>query len=101
MWILICIDTSGRTKAPDQSSPGEVLKPDSYKAIDNEEMPVYKPPFMKGTLYVHLNVQYPNYLTREQPDLLENQNLVTELRVIEVDDCEETTLSDVNIEEEM
>ncbi|CAN0863266.1 Chaperone protein dnaJ 2 [Linum grandiflorum] len=53
------------------SVPGEVVKPDSFKAINDEGMPMYQRPFLKGRLYIHFT------------------------------ECEETTMHDVNIEEEM
>ncbi|CAN1251798.1 Chaperone protein dnaJ 2 [Linum perenne] len=54
-----------------KSLPGEVVKPDSFKAINDEGMPMYQKPFLKGKLYLHFT------------------------------ECEETTMHDVNIEEEM
>ncbi|KAI9107607.1 hypothetical protein K1719_021270 [Acacia pycnantha] len=61
-----------------KSNPGEVVKPDSYKAINDEGMPMYQRPFMRGKLYIHFT-----------------------LTDMELDECEETTLHDVNMEEEM
>ncbi|KAL0390688.1 UNVERIFIED_CONTAM: DnaJ protein [Sesamum calycinum] len=31
---------------------------DSYKAINDEGMPMYQRPFMKGKLYIHFNVDF-------------------------------------------
>ncbi|KAF9595935.1 hypothetical protein IFM89_006216 [Coptis chinensis] len=34
--------------------PGEVVKPDQFKEINDEGMPMYQRPFMKGKLYIHV-----------------------------------------------
>ncbi|CAI0541628.1 unnamed protein product [Linum tenue] len=36
-----------------KSLPGEVVKPDSFKAVNDEGMPMYRKPFLKGKLYIH------------------------------------------------
>ncbi|KAH8488354.1 hypothetical protein H0E87_024141, partial [Populus deltoides] len=53
-----------------------------YKAINDEGMPHYLRPFMKGKLYIRFNVEFPDSgsLTPQQ--------------------CEETIMHDVNMEEE-
>ncbi|KAI3986451.1 hypothetical protein MKX01_037733 [Papaver californicum] len=90
-----------------KSNPGEIIKPGQHKAINDEGMPQYQRPFMKGRLYILFNVDFPEpgVLSPEQCRKLEtilppkpNNNRLTDM---EVDDCEETTLHDVNIEEEM
>lgn len=59
---------------------------------------------MKGKLYIHFTVDFPDSLSPDQVKALEQilppkpQSLVTDM---ELDECEETTLHDVNIEEEM
>uniref|UniRef100_A0A0D6R2S6 J domain-containing protein n=1 Tax=Araucaria cunninghamii TaxID=56994 RepID=A0A0D6R2S6_ARACU len=89
-----------------KSSPGEIVKPGQYKAINDEGMPQYQRPFMKGRLYIHFNVDFPETgsLSPEQCKALESilpprpASYMTEM---ELDECEETTLHDVNIEDEM
>ncbi|KAG6394743.1 hypothetical protein SASPL_145333 [Salvia splendens] len=87
-----------------KSHPGDVLKPDSYKAINDEGMPIYRRSFMKGKLYIHFNVEFPDSLS---PDQVQGQAKVlppkpqSQLTDMEVNECEETTLHDVNLEEEM
>ncbi|PIN07056.1 Molecular chaperone (DnaJ superfamily) [Handroanthus impetiginosus] len=87
-----------------KSEPGEVVKPNSFKAINDEGMPMYGRPFMKGKLYIHFNVEFPDSLGLDQVEALEKilppkpQSQLTEM---EIDECEETTLHDVNMEEEM
>ncbi|KAJ0241648.1 Chaperone protein dnaJ 3 [Hirschfeldia incana] len=87
-----------------KSNPGEVVKPDSYKAISDEGMPIYQRPFMKGKLYVHFTVEFPDSLNPDQTKAIEAvlpKASTTQLSDMEIDECEETTLHDVNIEDEM
>lgn len=59
---------------------------------------------MKGKLYIHFTVEFPDSLTPEQVGALEGvlpPRPSTQLTDMELDECEETTLHDVNIEEEM
>ncbi|KAI4386152.1 hypothetical protein MLD38_004111 [Melastoma candidum] len=74
------------------------------KGIDDEGMPMYQKPFMKGKLYLHLTVEFPDTLSPEQIDALLKvlpPKPPSPLTDIELDECEETTLHDVNMEEEM
>ncbi|CAA3030632.1 dnaJ homolog [Olea europaea subsp. europaea] len=87
-----------------KSQPGEVVKPDQFKAINDEGMPMYQRPFMKGKLYIHFTVDFPEFLHPEQCKAIETvlpARAATQIRDMELDECEETTLHDVNIEEEM
>ncbi|KAH9627417.1 hypothetical protein KSS87_012067 [Heliosperma pusillum] len=87
-----------------KSNPGEVIKPDSFKAIDDEGMPIYQRPFMKGKLYIHFTVDFPESLSLDQVKALEGiipPKPSMKPTDIELDECEGTTLHNVNIEEEM
>eukprot|EP00262_Sarcandra_glabra_P010834 TRINITY_DN2632_c1_g1_i1.p1 TRINITY_DN2632_c1_g1~~TRINITY_DN2632_c1_g1_i1.p1 ORF type:complete len:418 (+),score=88.84 TRINITY_DN2632_c1_g1_i1:291-1544(+) len=89
-----------------KSNPGEIIKPGQYKAINDEGMPHHQRPFMKGRLYIHFNVDFPDsgVLSLDQCRTLETtlpQKPSTQLSGMELDECEETTLHDVNIEDEM
>ncbi|KAL3518645.1 hypothetical protein ACH5RR_021234 [Cinchona calisaya] len=87
-----------------KSKPGEVIKPDQFKAIEDEGMPMYQRPFMRGKLYIHFSVEFPDSLSPEQVKALEGilpPKSQPQLSDMEIDECEETTLHDVNIEEEM
>ncbi|AQK64135.1 Chaperone protein dnaJ 3 [Zea mays] len=88
-----------------KSNPGEVVKPDQFKAINDEGMPIYQRPFMKGKLYIHFTVEFPDSLAPEQCKALESvlpPKPSSKLTDMEIDECEETTMHDVNnIEEEM
>ncbi|KAL6567011.1 hypothetical protein OROMI_015415 [Orobanche minor] len=87
-----------------KSDPGEVVKPNSYKAINDEGMPMYQRPFMKGKLYIHFSVDFPDSLSAEQVESLAKilpPKTQSQLTDMEIDECEETTLHDVNIEDEL
>ncbi|NP_001311740.1 dnaJ protein homolog [Nicotiana tabacum] len=87
-----------------KSNLGEVVKPDQFKAINDEGTPMYQRPFMRGKLYIRFVVEFPDSLNTEQVKALEAilpprpQSQYTDM---ELDECEETSLHDVNIEEEM
>ncbi|GLT81933.1 hypothetical protein SLE2022_003560 [Rubroshorea leprosula] len=87
-----------------KSNPGEVVKPDSFKGINDEGMPIYQRSFMKGKLYIHFTVDFPDSLSPSQVKALEAvlpPKPTSELTDMELDECEETTLHDVNMEEEL
>ena len=89
-----------------KSNPGEVIKPGQYKAINDEGMPHHQRPFMKGRLFIQFNVDFPEsgVFSPEQCRTLETilpMRASKQLADMELDNCEETTLHDVNIEEEM
>lgn len=65
---------------------------------------MYQRSFMKGKLYIHFTVDFPESLAPEQCKSLEAvlpPRPVKQESEMDVDECEETTLHDVNIEEEM
>lgn len=87
-----------------KSDPGEVIKPGQCKAINDEGMPHHDRPFMKGRLYIHFNVKFPDsgLLSPEQCRTLETilpQKPNTRLTDMEIDECEETNMNDVSKEE--
>ncbi|KAF9602660.1 hypothetical protein IFM89_030548 [Coptis chinensis] len=89
-----------------KTNPGEIVKPGQHKAINDEGMPHYQRPFMKGRLYIKFNVEFPDsgVLSLDQCHTLESilsSRSTSQLSAMELDECEETTLNDVNMEEEM
>lgn len=65
---------------------------------------MYQRPFMKGKLYIHFSVDFPDSLSPEQIKALEAvlpSKPSSQLTDMELDECEETSMHDVNIEEEM
>lgn len=89
-----------------KSNPGEVIKPGQSKAINDEGMPHHQRPFMKGRLYIHFNVEFPDSGVLS-PDHCRQLAVILPVRPsahttdMDLDECEETTLHDVNIEDEM
>ncbi len=89
-----------------KSNPGEVVKPGQSKAINDEGMPHYQRPFMKGRLYIHFSVEFPDSGVLSADQCRKLAAILpprTSLRMtdMELDECEETTMYDVNIEDEM
>ncbi|RRT72661.1 hypothetical protein B296_00009443 [Ensete ventricosum] len=77
---------------------------DQFKAINDEGMPMYQRPFMRGKLYIHFTVDFPDSLMPDQCKALEAAlppKPASQTTDIELEECEETTLYDVNMEEEM
>lgn len=79
---------------------------DSYKAINDEGMPQYQRPFMKGQLIIHFNVNFPDpaFISPQKSQILNTvlpSKSSKRLSDKVVARCEEVTLLDVNIEEEM
>lgn len=77
-----------------------------FKAINDEGMPHYQRPFMKGRLYLHFSVEVPESgsLSLDQIKALESvlpPRPTSQMTEMELDECEETTLHDVNIDDEM
>lgn len=58
---------------------------------------------MKGKLYIHFTVEFPDSLSSDQVKALEAilpSKPSSQLTDMELDECEETTLHDVNMQEE-
>ena len=49
-----------------RTEPGQVIKPDSCKAVDGEGMPLQGHPFEKGNLYIQFSVVFPETLDPQQ-----------------------------------
>lgn len=45
---------------------GVVIKPDSWKCINEEGMPVHGRPYEKGNLYIRFSVKFPESLSSEE-----------------------------------
>ena len=52
------------------SLPGEVIKPDSWKCINEEGMPVHGRPYEKGNLYIRFAVKFPESLSSQEVEQL-------------------------------
>jgi hypothetical protein len=67
-------------------------------------MSMYQRPFMKGKLYIHFSVEFPDSLSLEQCKALEAvlpPKPVSQYTDMELDECEDTMPYDVNIKEEI
>jgi DnaJ family protein A protein 2 len=86
---------------------GWTKKPGQCKAVNDEGMPHYQRPFMKGRLYIQFSVDFPETgsLSPDQCKAIEAilppRPSSADMTDMELDECEETTLLDVNIEDEM
>eukprot|EP00197_Chlamydomonas_leiostraca_P013031 CAMPEP_0202868736 /NCGR_PEP_ID=MMETSP1391-20130828/11043_1 /ASSEMBLY_ACC=CAM_ASM_000867 /TAXON_ID=1034604 /ORGANISM="Chlamydomonas leiostraca, Strain SAG 11-49" /LENGTH=432 /DNA_ID=CAMNT_0049548941 /DNA_START=149 /DNA_END=1447 /DNA_ORIENTATION=- len=87
--------------------PGEVIKPDTFKCIAEEGMPIEGRPFQKGNMYVHFVVVFPDTIDPGMVPALQRalpaQSLAQENGyAMETDDHEEvhrmTTVEDIEQE---
>lgn len=53
------------------SAAGEVIKPDSWKCIQDEGMPEHGRPYEHGNLYIQFHVKFPESLSKQQVDSLQ------------------------------
>ncbi|PWA96259.1 DnaJ protein [Artemisia annua] len=86
-----------------KSQLGEVVKPDQFKVVNYEGITMYQRPFVRGKLYIHFTVEFPESFPKQckaQQGVLPPRPSM-QMTDMELDECEETTLHDVNIEEEM
>lgn len=76
-----------------------------HKAIEDEGMPIYGRSFMKGCMYIKFNIEFPNssFFSPECCRKLESilPPKPAQATEMEIEECEETVLHDVNIEDEM
>eukprot|EP00270_Netrium_digitus_P013433 TRINITY_DN4466_c0_g1_i1.p1 TRINITY_DN4466_c0_g1~~TRINITY_DN4466_c0_g1_i1.p1 ORF type:complete len:422 (-),score=74.07 TRINITY_DN4466_c0_g1_i1:334-1599(-) len=89
-----------------KTNPGEIVKPKQFKAISEEGMPTHRNPLLKGKLYILFNIDFPEngQLTPEDCKNLERilpPRPESSMTPMELDECEETTMQDVDFEEEM
>jgi len=80
------------------TQPGEVIKPDSWKCIDGEGMPIENHPFDKGNLYVQFNVTFPDSLTPTQVTAIKKvlPTGPAENGAMQLDDAEDVHMRAVN-----
>jgi DnaJ family protein A protein 2 len=85
------------------SNEGEIVKPGAFKAVFDEGMPDWQRSFDKGKLFVHFNVKFP-----EPGDIADADVSVLEKVLgprpalsVDMDNCEEVSAMDVDMEQEM
>ena len=102
----------GRKLVVTQKPGDKVTKPDSWKCVNDEGMPVHQAPFQKGNLYINLQVKFPEKISpsecaklrsilpqqcsyeeadEDSDDAMEDQE----------EDVEHAKTRDVNIEQEL
>lgn len=79
------------------TAPGEVIKPDSWRCIDNEGMPIENFPLDKGNLYVQFTVKFPEFLDESQITALKKilPQGATENGAMHLDDAETAPMRNV------
>eukprot|EP01026_Neomeris_dumetosa_P045371 TRINITY_DN3841_c0_g2_i14.p1 TRINITY_DN3841_c0_g2~~TRINITY_DN3841_c0_g2_i14.p1 ORF type:complete len:453 (+),score=92.84 TRINITY_DN3841_c0_g2_i14:129-1487(+) len=93
------------------TEPGEVIKPESWMNIEGEGMPLHGSPFVKGNLYLHFKVVFPDSFSLDQVETINallsgpssaDKSQENNQNEMETDDAEEVVLSKIdNIEDEL
>lgn len=84
-----------------EAAPGEVVKPDSWKCINDEGMPVHGSPFQKGNLYINFEVEFPESLDAAQCTALKSVLGAPTDIIEDSEEHEPVQIRDVNIEQEL
>lgn len=82
-----------------ESKPGEVIKPNSLKAVADAGMPIHKRPFEHGRLFIYFKVVFPVNMTPSQLKVLRSALPQTDLDDEELpdgDDKEEVEMIDMD-----
>ena len=62
-----------------QSSPGEIIQPETLKTVEELGMPFFNSPYRFGNLYIDFQIIFPDKLTEEQSkklsEILNNEKL--------------------------
>ncbi|MCO5556721.1 hypothetical protein L7F22_010272 [Adiantum nelumboides] len=87
-------------------TPGEIVKPCQFKAIDDKGLPMYQRPFIKGKLYILFSVGFleSGSLSTDQCKALEAilpLKPTSEMTNMELGECDKTILQNINLEKEM
>ena len=67
------------------TNEGDVIKPNSFKAVFDEGMPTYQQPFNKGKLFVHFNVKFPQPGDLSDEDLAALEKILPARPVVDID----------------
>jgi DnaJ family protein A protein 2 len=86
-----------------QTNEGDVIRPNSFKAVFDEGMPTYQQPFNKGKLFVHFTVRFPAPGDLSDEDLARLEKILPPRPVVDIDPDahEECSMHDVDMEQEM
>ncbi|KAG2493478.1 hypothetical protein HYH03_008294 [Edaphochlamys debaryana] len=85
---------------------GEVIKPGTFKCLNDEGMPFHGRPYQKGNMYVRFNVEFPDHVTDAQAAAIRTALPVPAAAAhngtMDVDDVEEvhkiTNIADIESE---
>ncbi|XP_020487062.1 dnaJ homolog subfamily A member 4 [Labrus bergylta] len=81
------------------SSPGEVIKPNQVKCVQNEGMPLYKDPCEKGQLFIKFEVEFPEKDWLPEHLMYQLERLLPPRDdVMITDDVEEVDLCEVDVQ---
>jgi len=84
------------------TAPGEVIKPDSFKCISEEGMPLQGRSYLKGNMYIRFDVEFPDTIDAQQIAALQSVFPSHSNGVMDTDDAEVVQVSNVaNIQEEL
>lgn len=53
-----------------QNKPGEIIKPDDIKTVENLGMPYHKKIYNFGNLFIHFKIKFPTALNKDATNLL-------------------------------
>lgn len=80
------------------SQPGEVIKNDDIKCVQNEGMPIYRDPYEKGQLIIHFQVEFPDKHWLPEHLMYQLERLLPPRDdVMITDDMEEVDLSEADV----
>lgn len=54
-----------------RNNPGDVIKPEDVKTIENQGMPYHKKVYMQGNLFVHFKIKFPSHLDNKSIALVQ------------------------------
>ncbi|XP_041794281.1 dnaJ homolog subfamily A member 1 [Chelmon rostratus] len=81
------------------SLPGEVIKHDDIKCVQNEGMPIYRDPYEKGQLIIQFQVEFPKKGWLPEHLMFQLERLLPPREdVMITDDTEEVELSEVDVQ---
>ncbi|RVE71799.1 hypothetical protein OJAV_G00055660 [Oryzias javanicus] len=81
------------------TQPGEVIKHDDIKSIQNEGMPLYREPYEKGQLIVQFQVEFPDKHWLPEHLMFQLERLLPPREDIMItDDMEEVDLCDATVQ---
>ena len=49
-----------------KNKPGDIIKPDDIKTIENQGMPFHKQPYKLGNLFIIFKIDFPSSLNTQQ-----------------------------------